>query len=182
MKSITRISLTIAAMLIVCCAARFARAGSSDEAEIKALEARFVKALEAKDVDAIMANYVPGDSLLVFDLLPPRQYVGSDAYKKDWQGFLASCQGPLKVEMTDVSVVADGQLGYGHNIERLRKLGYGHNIQRLRCATANGTAMDITTRVTDGYQKHGGKWLIVHEHVSVPVDLATGKPDLNSKP
>ena len=170
MKSITRISLTIAAMLIVCCAARFARAGSSDEAEIKALEARFVKALEAKDADAIMANYVPGDSLLVFDLLPPRQYVGSDAYKKDWQGFLASCQGPLKVEMTDVSVVADG------------KLGYGHNIQRLRCATANGTAMDITTRVTDGYQKRGGKWLIAHEHISVPVDLATGKPDLSSKP
>jgi len=27
-----------------------------------------------------------------------------------------------------------------------------------------------------------GKWLIVQEHVSVPVDLATAKADLNSKP
>ena len=28
----------------------------------------------------------------------------------------------------------------------------------------------------------GGNWLVVHEHISVPVDLATDKPDLESKP
>jgi len=27
-----------------------------------------------------------------------------------------------------------------------------------------------------------GKWLIVQEHVSVPVDLVSGKPDMMSKP
>jgi hypothetical protein len=27
-----------------------------------------------------------------------------------------------------------------------------------------------------------GKWLIAQEHVSVPVDLSTGKPDFQSKP
>jgi ketosteroid isomerase-like protein len=37
-------------------------------------------------------------------------------------------------------------------------------------------------RITDVYRKIGGKWLIVLEHVSVPVDLATGKPDMLSKP
>jgi hypothetical protein len=26
------------------------------------------------------------------------------------------------------------------------------------------------------------RWVIIHEHVSVPVDLDTGKPDLTSKP
>jgi hypothetical protein len=30
--------------------------------------------------------------------------------------------------------------------------------------------------------KIGGNWLIAHEHGSVPVYLATGKPDLASKP
>ena len=170
MKNITGISIALVAALAICCGATLARAGSADESEIKALEARFVTALEAKDVDAIMANYVPGDSLVVFDLLPPRQYVGWDAYKKDWQGFLATCQGPVKVELTDLSVTADG------------KLGYGHNIQRLTCSTTTSTVQDFTTRVTDGYEKRDGKWLIAHEHVSVPVDLATGKADLSSKP
>jgi len=31
-------------------------------------------------------------------------------------------------------------------------------------------------------RRMGGKWLIFQEHVSVPVDLATGKADLLSKP
>jgi hypothetical protein len=30
-------------------------------------------------------------------------------------------------------------------------------------------------------RKSSGKWLIVHEHVSEPVDLATGKGDFNGK-
>jgi ketosteroid isomerase-like protein len=169
MKSITGISIALAA-LTICCVATLARAGAADEAEIKALEARLIKAVEAKDADAIMANYVSGDSLVVYDVVPPRQYVGSEAYKKDWKEFLASCAGPLKVELTDLSVTTDDQLGYGHNI------------QRFNCKTANGAVQDFTVRVTDGYQKSGGKWLIAHEHISVPVDLATGKADLSSKP
>jgi ketosteroid isomerase-like protein len=40
----------------------------------------------------------------------------------------------------------------------------------------------LTWRDTAAYRKIGGKWLIVHEHGSVPVDLAAGKPDLMSKP
>jgi ketosteroid isomerase-like protein len=159
----------IVASTAICSVAGFARAAAADEAEIKALEARFAKAVEAKDIDAIMANYVPGDSIVVFDVIPPREYVGSDAYKKDWQGFLGGCQGPATIELTDLNVVADG------------KLGYGHSIQRIRCTTASGER-DLTVRVTDGYQKRGGKWLIAHEHISVPVDLETSKADLASKP
>ena len=34
---------------------------------------------------------------------------------------------------------------------------------------------DRWVRVTDGYRKVGGKWLIALEHVSVPVDMASGK-------
>jgi ketosteroid isomerase-like protein len=42
--------------------------------------------------------------------------------------------------------------------------------------------VDRTVRVTDGYRKVAGEWLIVLEHISVPVNLATGKPDLASTP
>ena len=170
MKNLTGISIALAAVVTICCGATLARADAADEAEIKALEARVVKAIEAKDAAAIMANYVTGDSLVVFDVVPPRQYVGSEAYKKDWKEFLATCQGPIKVELTDLSVTTDV------------KLGYGHNIMRLTCSTANGTVQDLTVRISDGYEKRDGKWLIAHEHVSVPADLATGKADLSSKP
>jgi ketosteroid isomerase-like protein len=45
-----------------------------------------------------------------------------------------------------------------------------------------GKQVQLAVRVTDVYRKSQGKWLIIHEHVSVPVDLATGKPDVLSKP
>jgi ketosteroid isomerase-like protein len=45
----------------------------------------------------------------------------------------------------------------------------------------SGKKVVMTVRVTDGYKKVNGQWLISHEHVSVPVDLDTMKPVLDSK-
>jgi hypothetical protein len=42
--------------------------------------------------------------------------------------------------------------------------------------------LELVVRVTDVYRKLKGKWLIVQEHVSVPVDVGTQTPDLLSKP
>lgn len=46
----------------------------------------------------------------------------------------------------------------------------------------SGKKMDYTVRVTDGFKKINGKWLIVHTHISFPVDMQTGKADIESKP
>ena len=147
-----------------------ALAASKDEAAIRALEARFAAAFNAKDLDTIMKGYVPDESLLVFDVVPPRQYAGAKAYRKDWQELLGLFPGPLKFEISDLHVFAAGSLGYGYSI------------QHLTGADAKGQMLDLTVRVTDVYRKIKGHWLVVHEHVSVPVDLATGKPDMASKP
>ena len=60
-------------------------------------------------------------------------------------------------------------------------VAYGHKVQRSSFTDKDGKKAEVTVRVTDGYQKVNGQWLISHEHVSVPVDLATLKPDLDSK-
>ena len=147
-----------------------ARADSSDEQAIRDLESRFAAAFNAKDVDAIMRVYVPDQTLVVFDVAPPRQYVGADAYRKDWESFFATFQGPVKFEITDLSITADGSLGYSHSI------------QHVSGTDTKGQPLQLVVRVTDTYRKINGNWLIAHEHVSVPVDLETGKPDLLSKP
>jgi uncharacterized protein (TIGR02246 family) len=146
------------------------RAASSDEASIRALEKRLVAAVNAKDVTAIMKAYVPDERLFVFDVLPPRQYVGAKAYAKDWTDVFGMFNGPLKYEISDLSVAAD------------RTMGFSHSIQHLTGTDTKGQPVDVTVRVTDVYRKIKGNWLIIHEHVSVPVDLNTGKPDLSSKP
>jgi uncharacterized protein (TIGR02246 family) len=147
-----------------------APAGADSGADIRALEERFVAALKAKDLDAIMKMYVPDQTLVAFDVVPPRQYVGAAAYRKDWQTFLDTFAGPITVELSDLGVAAD------------RNLAYSHSIQRVAGTDKQGKKLDLTVRVTDVYKKARGRWLIIHEHVSVPVDLDTGKPDLSSKP
>ena len=42
--------------------------------------------------------------------------------------------------------------------------------------------MDMWIRATSGLRKIKGKWLIVHDHVSVPADMATGKSAMDLKP
>lgn len=145
--------------------------GNKDEQEIRALEERFAAAFRAKDVPAIMKGYAPGSELFVFDVTPPRQYVGFDAYKKDWEDFFAAFPGPVDTfEVQDLSIVTGD------------KLAYSHSIQPGIMTAKDGSKFNLTARVTDCYRKINGKWLITQEHISVPVDLNTGKPDLASKP
>ena len=143
---------------------------ASDVAQIRALEAQFAAAFNNKDLDGIMKVYLPDQSLFVFDVVPPRQYVGIQAYRKDFADFLGLFKGPIKFTIEDLAVAADG------------RLGWGHSIQRVTGTDTKGQPIDLTVRVTDVYRKVKGHWLVVHEHVSVPVDIATKTPDLSSKP
>lgn len=169
-------SCLMVAVLVVAVSAQKSNAkassgtGSADEAAIRALEQNFSDAVKAKDVDKIMSNYVTGEKLVVFDVVPPRQYVGSDAYKKDWQTFLSTFDGPVTLEISGLEITAVGNLAYGYSFQHVAGKG------------SDGNPIDLTVRVTDVYRKAGGKWLIVHEHISVPVDLSTGKADLKSTP
>ncbi|HTE29512.1 MAG TPA: nuclear transport factor 2 family protein [Chryseolinea sp.] len=144
-------------------------AALDDEAAIRALEDRFAAAFNAGDIDAMMKNYIPGKGLVVFDVVPPRQHLGADAYRKAWMGFFTHFTGRPKIAITDLSVTVEGNLGFSHSI------------QQVTGTDTQGHSVDRTVRVTDGYRKIDGNWFIVLEHVSVPVDLTTGKPDFTSK-
>ena len=163
------ISYAAIIMTLASATACFATA-ADDEAAIRALEDRFTAAFNAGDIDTMMKNYVPGKSLVVFDVVPPRQHLGAEAYRKAWTGFFAHFNGTPKIIITDLNITVDGNVGFSHSI------------QHVTGTDKKGRPVDRTVRVTDGYRKIGGDWLIALEHISVPVDLATGTPDLASKP
>lgn len=144
---------------------------SDDKAEIKAQMDGWLAAFKAKDSTKVMSFYGPGDPVLAFDVVPPRQYATADAYKKDYEELFKAFDGPFNAEINDLSITTNGS-----------DMAYGHSIDHLAGKTPDGKQLDFTVRVTDVYRKIGGKWLIVHEHVSVPVDLMTGQADLQSKP
>lgn len=145
-------------------------ATNNAETEIREVYDRWAKAFQAKDLDAIMAVYAPDGALIAYDVVPPLQYVGKDAYRKDYQDFLAMYEGPIKVEFRDLRIFASGDVGFVHALERMSGTMKG------------GQASDIWLRATSGLRKINGKWLIVHDHISVPADFDTGKAALDLKP
>jgi ketosteroid isomerase-like protein len=57
-------------------------------AEIRAAQESIAADAEARDLEGIMTNYLHSDKLYVFDVYPPRAYIGWDAFRKDWDNFL----------------------------------------------------------------------------------------------
>jgi len=147
-----------------------AQAVPGDEESIRALMQRFVDAFNAGDIDAIMKNYMPDKSLVVFDVVPRREYHGADAYREDWKEMFSRFKGKPKIEMSDLGITVDG------------KVGFGYSFMHVTGTDAQGQPVDRTVRVTDGYRKIDGNWLIALEHISLPVNLMTGKAVLTSKP
>lgn len=139
----------------------------SDKAQIAALEKRLGAAISAKDVNKVMSFYVR-KGLHVFDVTVPREFVGADAYRKDWEELFKMYPGKLNFTEQDLVIETDGNLAYSRSIQTLESPG--------------AVLPKMTVRVTDIYRKIDGRWLIAHEHVSAPVDFETGKADLLSKP
>ena len=144
-------------------------AGPGDRAQIEALEKGLNAGFNAKNVEKIMSYYAR-EGLFVFDVTPPREHVGWADYKKDWEDLFTAYPGSVTSKFSEQNITVVGSVAYGHNI------------QDAHFTTKDGAAIELVVRVTDVYRKLGGKWKIVQEHVSVPVDLATMKPDLLSKP
>ena len=137
-------------------------------AEIRAAQESIAADAEARDLEGIMSNYLHSDQLYVFDVYPPRAYIGWDAFRKDWDNFLQAYKGPIIYKMVDMDVDTDG------------KLGCVHVIEHVAGTDKQGKKKELNLRVTEIYRKINGKWQIVHEHASVPVDLKTGKADILS--
>lgn len=138
------------------------------EAAIRQWLDRWAVAFRARDVDAIMALYAP--DVVAFDLVAPLQYEGREKYRKDYADFLAQYEGPLEVEMRDVHIDAHGDLAVLRALERI-----GGTLK-------GGQRTEFWMRATSVFRRVGGRWLDVHDHLSVPVDFETGKAQLALRP
>jgi ketosteroid isomerase-like protein len=159
-----------AALALVAICFAFSCSRANDVADVNASVRHLVASVNAKDVNGIMEYYTPDESLIVYDAVLPREYVGAAAYRKDWEDYLSAYPGAIHAEITDWKTETDGNLAYGRGIFQTTGLD------------KDGKPLNLTLRVTDIYHKQNGKWLVVHEHVSWPVDLKTGLADMLSKP
>lgn len=136
---------------------------SADEAAIRALADNFVKAFNSGNIDSIMMNYLPGKTFVLYDVVPRKEYLGADVYREAWTEMFTHFEDRPKITISDLRITANGNVGFGNCFMHVTGKG------------RHGGPVDRWVRVTNGYLKTDGKWLIALEHISVPVDFATGK-------
>jgi uncharacterized protein (TIGR02246 family) len=163
------ITLALALTGLILFALPSARAAGEEKA-IRDLLNRWEKAFRSRNAEAVMSFYAPGNQLVAFDIAPPLACVGQDAYRKNYEDFFAAYEGPLEVEMRDLRITVGGEVAFLTCLERISGVLKGGQKSALWC------------RVTSGLRKVGGQWVIVHDHVSVPVDFESGKALLELKP
>lgn len=126
------------------------------------------KCAAATSIDELMKCYDTSEDLIVYDIGTPREFDGPQAVRGDFQNFFDNVKN-AKIEFVSLHVVTDG------------KLGLANSVQHFTGNDKNGQPTQGTFRVTDVWRKENGNWKIIHTHVSYPVDLASGKADMQSK-
>ncbi|HYX21090.1 MAG TPA: SgcJ/EcaC family oxidoreductase [Thermoanaerobaculia bacterium] len=142
--------------------------GSAGETEIRALIDRVVHAIRARDVDGVMSAFAP--DVVSFDIGPPLQHGGGPAFAARWRELFDAYRGPIEYEVHDLDVTADDAVAFSHSLNRIAG------------TLENGRTSERWLRWTACYRRVEGRWRIVHEQVSVPVDPRDGKALLDLKP
>lgn len=139
-----------------------------NEAQIRAIIDARVEAVRAKDVDRAFAH-VAAD-VVSFDVVNPLRHVGRDTLKKRAQDWFSTFEGPIGYEIRDLRIAAGDEVGFSYGLTRFSGSKVG------------GGSIDMWVRATVCYRKVHGRWMIAHEHTSVPFDVETGKASLALKP
>jgi uncharacterized protein (TIGR02246 family) len=124
-----------------------------DDAQVRECIDALARALRAKDIDALMGHYAP--DVVVFDLMP-LQTLGADAYRKNFEAWFASVRGPIDYQIRDLRITLSDDVALCHYV--------GH----VATTRTSEEKAEYRVRVTAGCRKLNGRWMITHEHVSVP--------------
>ncbi|WP_417308889.1 YybH family protein [Devosia sp.] len=107
--------------------------------------------LLARDAVAICALYLP--DALIFDLAPP---LGKPIDEAELALWLSSWAGPVERQTRELRIAVSGDLAVAN--------GFVH----ISAPTHEGELAAWWMRTTTLLQRRDGRWLIAHEHESVP--------------
>jgi uncharacterized protein (TIGR02246 family) len=139
-----------------------------DEAQIRGLIEDKIKAVRAKDIDGATSSYA--SDVLSFDVVNALQYIGAHAVRKRLEAWFSSFQGSIGLEIRELNIIVGGAVAFSHCLNHVSAI------------TTAGGKLDMWWRETACYRKLEDKWLITHQHSSVPFDAVSGKASLDLKP
>ena len=132
------------------------RIAKSEEIRIKSLLEAWADAVRRHDVPGILAHHEP--DMVMFDLPPPLECRGIEAYERTWDLFFRYHKPGTAFDFQELAVTAGEKVAFAVAIMRC-----GPN------SSSNPADKDgFLFRLTVGLRKVDTDWRITHEHHSVP--------------
>ena len=140
------------------------------EEELRQVVLERVAAVHDKNPEPLAERQAP--DIVTFDVLPPLHSRGSEAVQDKTQAWFDSYAGEIGYEVHNLHIAADGDVGFCSFV------------YHVSGTLISGNEVDMWVRATLGCRRIDGKygkWLITHDHESVPFDPVSGKAliDLN---
>ena len=115
---------------------------------------RWAAAVRVGDLDGVLADHA--DDIVMFDVPPPNEVRGIDAYRETWPRFFEWLRSGAEFELESLDVTAGEDVAFATAL--------------LRCGTDEDLKKqpDDRLRLTVGLRKEDGRWVVAHEHHSFP--------------
>jgi ketosteroid isomerase-like protein len=128
----------------------------SEEAKIKTLIEGWADAVRRHDISAILAQHE--QDMVMFDVPPPLQSRGMEAYAQTWDLFFRYHKPNTPFDFRELAITAGSDVAFA--------------VAVMWCgpdSSSNPVDKDgFLFRLTVALRKVGGHWRIAHEHHSVP--------------
>ena len=138
------------------------------EAEIRRIIEAHAAAVWRGDVESMLADIA--DDVVVFDVVDPLRRIGLATARARATEWVASYDGTITWDNRDIAIVVD------------EAVGFASMLSRVTGTLKTGDRVDMWFRKTLGLQKRGERWLITHDHGSVPFAPETGQASLGLEP
>jgi ketosteroid isomerase-like protein len=138
------------------------------QSQVKVLLDNQAAAMRSKDIDRLMSFYSP--DVVYFDVVPPLQFVGSAALRNRFLNWFDGFEGPMRMDVRDVRIVESGDVAIAYWFSRASG------------TLKNGREVGSWVRVTSFCRRSHDRWFVTHEHVSVPVNIASGTAAMDLVP
>jgi ketosteroid isomerase-like protein len=122
----------------------------SADADVRKVIEDWAGAVRRRDIEGVLRHHAP--DMVMYDVPPPFQSVGIDAYHGAWDTFFAWSREPVAFDILQMQVAAGEDVAFA--------------FAAMRCA--GGKEGELDFRLTVGLRRIEGQWTIVHEHHSLP--------------
>jgi len=107
---------------------------------------------------------------MYFDVVPPLRFVGSAALRGRFLQWFDSYEGSISIEVRDLNILASGDIAVAYWLSRAKG------------TLKNGREVGFWVRATICYQRSNDRWLVTHEHISLPVNFESGSAAIDLVP